>query len=209
MAQLPTQEEQEAARKALHEWADSIRSLTTHRLVEVTQLAILSSSPRLDDFAGWLLAISGGTLGLVIANAEAILRSTDPSLFKAGLYLLIASCVAGIAERLVGLRISVAVAIARHLERAFNKVLEEFDEDRQGWEHAVDDIKWEDVSRGVGAPLWKPYRWFLEREGRRGWQDPGSGIRDVFRLYPWQEVFSGLQILLALLAFAYLVKSLF
>lgn len=122
MAQLPTPEEQEAARKALHEWADSIRSLTTQRLVEVTQLAILSSCSRLDDFAGWLLAISGGTLGLVIANAEPILRSTDPSLFKVGLYLLIASCLAGIAVRLVSLRISVVVAIARHLERAFNKV---------------------------------------------------------------------------------------
>jgi hypothetical protein len=205
---FPTPEEQEAAQTSLIEWAASVRSFTTRRLVEVTQLAILSSSPRLDDFAGWLLAISGGTLGLVIVNAEAILRSTDPSLFKAGIYMMIGSCVAGILERLVALPIGVAVAISRNLENAFNKVLEEFEDDRKGFEGVIDDIKWEEVARELSSPLWRPYQWLIQREGRRGWQDPGSGIRDVFRLHPLQEALAGIQVLLALCAFACLAKAL-
>lgn len=205
MAQLPDPKEQaegdDAFRALLHDWVHSVRSSTNRRLAGAVHLAILAASPQIESFSGWLLAIAGATLGLMIANIGSIRAATDPSLLTAGTCWLMASCAFGVVEKYLALCVGTFTAMSRELETEITKVLDEYDEEIKDLEEVVERVAGDasidgaQVLEELVAPLWPPFRALARRQFVQGWKEPASGLRHAYSLFQWQSLLGTVQIL--------------
>lgn len=118
-------------RQKLHEslvaWAQIIQATTERRLAKAVLVAVLNTSSIGGAFSGWLLAISGATIGLAFSDVESLLNVLSPGELRLVFGFLFASCTAGFFARIAGSYVDLYRQMSTELEAAIEAILKEHD----------------------------------------------------------------------------------
>ncbi|MDP3422114.1 MAG: hypothetical protein Q8S10_14475 [Thiobacillus sp.] len=111
--------------QSLSNWAQIVQANTEQRLAKAMFVTVLNSSGIGGAFSGWLLAISGATIGLAISNVESVLKVLNPGEFRTALGFLFASCAAGFFARIAGAYVDLYRQLSTELEATLLLILQE------------------------------------------------------------------------------------
>jgi len=115
----------EKLQQSLSNWAQIIQANTEQRLAKAMFITVLNSSGIGGAFSGWLLAISGATMGLAISNVESVLKVLNSSEFRTALGFLFASCATGFIARIAGAYVDLYRQLSTELEATLLLILKE------------------------------------------------------------------------------------
>lgn len=112
-------------KKSLSNWAQIVQANTERRLAKAMFVSALNSSNIGGAFSGWLLAISGATIGLAFSDIESVLKILSPAELRTAFGFLFASCAAGFVARIAGSYVDLYRQLSTELEATVGAILEE------------------------------------------------------------------------------------
>ena len=177
---------------SLNKWAETVQANTEQKITKALFTAVLNTSQIGGAFSGWLLAISGATIGLLFTDLGSVLQILSVSDLRWALIFLFCSCLAGVVARVAGTYVELFRQMIIELESTLESILRE---------HGVEEEEIKRVAGGLVAPpeleldierafahllecIPKPQRWLAKRALVRGKADPLPGKSRTRRSRP-------------------------
>ncbi len=187
----------------LKEWSRLENENTTHALVSAAYVGMLSRAPQVDAFTTWLLAGTGATAGLLVANVGTISGALSVAGFQLCLSLLAISSLLGLFTKCAAAFFPIDGERQAALQAQSLKILETHGETRKQIEESA-------KKRGVEAPpdieimavlnefmrplpLWA--KWFVMLYIKKKQHDRQIGYLLPIRAFMWQTNLCFLQAL--------------
>jgi hypothetical protein len=148
----------EKLHNSLGSWAKITQSNTEQRIAKALFSAILKTSNITGAFSGWLLAISGATIGLAFSSVDSVLQVLTPGELRAAVGFLLTSCVTGFIARIAGSYVDLHLQLISDLEDAIVGILDEHGVTQEQIEQTAGNLVpppnlEPDIQRAVGQVL--------------------------------------------------------
>jgi hypothetical protein len=195
---------------ALDNWAAITRKNAEIGFVEGLFTGALVSSSIIDKFSTWLLAGTGATAALMIANFDRLSPVLGGASFKQSIYLLVVSALFGFLAKYKSIHCQIILATGEELKKRLQPVLDKHGEDEDKIDtmakpHGIQvnteiDLQYiiEEYSKAFPRIM---HRWLL-KQFFEGISDRLAPSRKAARGLFWQGQYTVLQFL-SFLAFVY------
>ena len=186
----------------LLEWNRLNKSNAENALTSAMFTSLISTSSILDTFSVWLLAGTGATAALLVANADRLIPFLGAAGFKIAGAILVASTIFGLLSKARGVQCQIAYANELQIRERMNPILEKHsvDEDKiaeaaslRGIE-LVTELDIQRVLSEFAKPFPKWVGWLMGRHLSKHSDNPQIGFILPVRFYLSQSAFAFFQV---------------
>ncbi len=187
----------------LHEWNRLNKSNAENALVSAMFSSLIATSPIIDKFSVWLLAGTGATAALLVANADKLVPFLGQTGFKISGAILVASAIFGLLSKTRAVQCQIFYSNDQQIKELMHPILDK---------HSVDEDKIEEfaIKRGLAVstaidmsrvvsefskPFPKWVGWLVGRHLLKHADNPQVGYILPIRFYNSQTSFAFLQVL--------------
>lgn len=195
--------EKQNLKKSLEDWAAVINKNAEVNFVEGLFRGALVSSAIIDKSSTWLLAGTGATVALMIANLDKLVPILGATTFRDSIYILVISAFLGFLAKYKSIHCQIILATEEEIKERVFPILETHSEqkdkvDKMAQEHEFDiatEIDIEEVIHEFNKAFPKIIRPFLLKEYIQSVQDHLSPSRKAANGLFWQGNYTILQFL--------------
>lgn len=198
------EEEKEKLKKALESWATTVKNNTEIDFVQGIFEGALVSSPIVDKVATWLLAGTGATAALMIANIDKLTPVLGTSTVKDAIYVLIISALFGFLSKYKSVHCQVVYSIGEEVRKRLIPILDHHEQQEQEISKTADgtdikvntEIDIEYIIKEYCKAYPRPIRWWLKKQFLSGIADRLTSSRRAANALFWQSTYASIQFIL-------------
>lgn len=193
----------------LIEWNRLNKENAENALISAMFSSLISTSPVIDRFSSWLLAGTGATAALLVANADKLVPFLSNAGFRVTGALLVASAVFGLISKARAVQCQIGADNDQRIRELMRPILEKHSQDEekiQGFAETRGSSLATELDLGrVLSEFAKPFPrwvgWLLSRHLAKHAGNPQIGYLLPIRFYLSQSMFAFFQVV-SFLAFA-------
>lgn len=198
---METEDPKQNLKYALDNWAEINKKNAEIGFTEAMFTGAIVSSSIIDKFSTWLLAGSGATAALMIANLDKLSPVLGVSTFKQSIYLLVVSALFGFLAKYKSIHCQIMLATGEEIKKRVLPVLEKHEENEEkiegmAKEHDIEvntEMDLEFVINEYCRAFPKVMRFWLLKQFKQGINDRLAPSRKAANSLFWQGNYTILQ----------------